>query len=132
MTGKVYKSNHDLFTVGAGYLNVAAALSNTDKATLNALSPSVALQNGAVKVVYPAGSTFGGTNVIWGENVIWGTQVVSGSNVIWGENVIWGTAGTQGYNVIWGTGGVTGTNVIWGETDLRATTGLSVLVYGEK
>lgn len=130
-TGKVYKSNHDLFTVGAGYLNLTAALNNTEKTTLNALSPSVALQNGVVKMVYPAGSTFGGTNVIWGENVIWGTKVVSGSNVIWGENVIWGTAGMQGYNVIWGTGGTAGSNVIWGETDLRATTGLSVLVYGE-
>lgn len=132
MTGRVYRSNHDLFTVGAGYLNLTAALKNTEKTMSNALSPAVAFRNGAVKMVYPADSTFGGTNVIWGENVIWGTKVISGSNVIWGENVIWGTAGTQGFNVIWGTGGTAGTNVIWGETDLRATTGLSVLIYGEK
>ena len=32
-TGVTYTSYHDLFTVGAGYLDIAAAVANTDKAT---------------------------------------------------------------------------------------------------
>jgi len=40
VTGIVYISENDVFTVGAGYLNVPAALNNSAKATLPATSPS--------------------------------------------------------------------------------------------
>lgn len=40
-SNQAYTTYHDLFTVGAGYLDVAAALANTDKATGRALSPVV-------------------------------------------------------------------------------------------
>ena len=39
VSGTVYKSNHDLFTVGAGYLDIAAALANNDQSTNSARSP---------------------------------------------------------------------------------------------
>src|SRR6185295_3467473 len=40
-TGMTYVSTYDLFTVGAGYLDISAALSNTDVASTSAASPSV-------------------------------------------------------------------------------------------
>ena len=40
-TGIAYPSTDDLFTVGAGYLNIATALANTDVATRSAASPKV-------------------------------------------------------------------------------------------
>src|SRR5581483_5934674 len=39
-TGIIYTSQYDLFTVGAGYLDVWAALNNSDLATLPAISPT--------------------------------------------------------------------------------------------
>ncbi len=40
-TGAVYPSTYDIFTVGAGYLDIGAALTNSDTAYYPALSPSV-------------------------------------------------------------------------------------------
>src|SRR6266849_2349331 len=40
-TGAVYVSTYDMFTVGAGYLDIAAALNNHDSAAGRALSPTV-------------------------------------------------------------------------------------------
>ena len=40
VTGTVYTDEYDIFTIGAGYLNVPAALGNTDVFTGSALSPT--------------------------------------------------------------------------------------------
>jgi serine protease AprX len=40
-TGAVYPSTYDIFTVGAGYIDISAAVNNWDKAYGSALSPSV-------------------------------------------------------------------------------------------
>ena len=57
-TGKRYTDYYDIFTVGAGYLDVAAALSSTVNASGNTLSPSVAYNNvlGNASMVLPAGA----------------------------------------------------------------------------
>jgi serine protease AprX len=41
VTGTTYTSQSDLFTVGAGYLDIVAVLSSTDNASLPSLSPKV-------------------------------------------------------------------------------------------
>jgi len=38
-TGNTYASQYDVFTVGAGYLDIAAALASTDLASGTAMSP---------------------------------------------------------------------------------------------
>jgi serine protease AprX len=107
----------DVFTVGAGYLDVWAALNATDvvPVTLRALSPKAMRDSLTGKVRLSGSNVIWGDNVIWGENVIWGDNViwgesllVTGTNVIWGESFEWGNTGVSGYNVIWGT------NVLWG------------------
>src|SRR5712691_2981499 len=40
VTGAIYVSQYDIFTVGAGYLDIGAALANSDLVTGNALSPT--------------------------------------------------------------------------------------------
>ncbi len=40
VTGISYTSTYDIFTIGAGYLDVWAALNNTDVATGSAVSPT--------------------------------------------------------------------------------------------
>jgi serine protease AprX len=115
----VYTDYYDIFTVGAGYLSIPAALANTDLATGAALSPSATFNSadGSVRLVDGTSVCWGtsvawGTSVVWGTNVIlpnsvvWGTnnQEVNGSAVVWGSGVVWGTTSTKGFSVVWGTG----------------------------
>ena len=140
--GVTYTDYYDMFTVGAGYLDVQAALANSDIVGGNALSPSVShnstTDTGAL--VFPSGSTFQSST--FGSAVIWGTGQVNGTAVIWGtsgtfaNNSIWGSSGTSAFAVIWGTGTagpVNSTAVIWG-TNLQAGAVnplISVLTKGE-
>jgi hypothetical protein len=65
-TGQTYTSYYDLFTVGAGYLDIAAALNNNDKAPAaagSALSPS-AVYNPVTGTV----SLVNGSSVVWAQS----------------------------------------------------------------
>jgi len=75
-TGTNYSVRHDAFSVGAGYLDIAAAINNTETPTKRAYSPA-AVYNSTTRSV----------------------TVTS----LWGTNVIWGETGTYAHNVIWGT-----------------------------
>jgi serine protease AprX len=46
--GNLYNNEYDLFTYGAGYLDIDAALGNTDLATGVALSPTAVNTNGSL------------------------------------------------------------------------------------
>ncbi len=141
-TGQTYTSFYDLFTVGAGYLDIAAVVTNTDKvpATLgSALSPS-AMYNattGTVNLVNGnsviwSGSVAWGTSVTWGTSVVWGTNV-SGSSVLWGSSVPWETDTDTGFSVIWGTSSTSATSILWGaSSDQPGAQSLSVDIYGEQ
>jgi len=108
-----YYDQYDMFTYGAGYLDIDAALGSTDVASGQALSPTAVLNsNGTITI---ANTTITGTSVIWGNSVIWGTSVIWGNalsadSVIWGDSVVWGTTTDSGYSVIWGD------SVLWGDT----------------
>jgi serine protease AprX len=143
-TGITYRSQYDIFTVGAGYLNIAGALASTTVAPTGDAAISPAL------VFTTSGNlTFlGGANVVWGSNssfaanVVWGTKVVWGSNVVWGTNVVWGSSNlflkaanvVWGTNVVWGSIVVWGSNVVWGTTALASQssdTASAVMVNGD-
>ncbi len=117
VTGVTYVSQSDIFTVGAGYVDIAAALNDTNTSSRVALSPKAVL-NTTTNTVKLTSSWLNGTNVIWGENVIWGT------NVIWGDSTS-GFTMVEGTNVIWGEGGTSGFNVIWGESTNLLDTALA-------
>src|SRR6266571_1032851 len=88
LTGVTYVSEYDIFTVGAGYLDVGAALANSDLATGNSLSPTAVYDStqNAVYLVNAAGSTWD-SSVLWGTSVVWGTNVfVNGTSVVWGSS----------------------------------------------
>src|SRR6266576_1879579 len=102
-----FNSQCDIFTVGAGYLNIAAALMNNDLVTLPALSPAV--------VRDPATHKFGiarNFSILWGDAALFGNIVFSrlavnatDDSVLWGDSTaIWG----QDDSVLWGDS-VTGT-----------------------
>jgi len=112
-----YVEQYDIFTVGAGYLNVAAALSNSDRAPAtvgSALSPTAVYNssNGTVTLVQGSSVVWGGS-VLWGTSVVWGTSI-SGNSVLWGSSV-------NGNSVIWGTS-ASAQSVVWGSSVLWGTT----------
>jgi len=129
-TGQTYTSYYDLFTVGAGYVDMAAALANTDKAPAvvgSALSPTATYNSSTGTVTLSNGnSTVASSSVIWGSSVVWGSSViwganVSGTSVIWGSSVVWGSSINSGFSVIWGSStGTSATSVIWGSSLLGA------------
>jgi len=116
VTGISYTSYYDIFTVGAGYLDIAAALSNTDVASGSAMSPTVQQvgTSGNYALTYGSSAAWSLTNaasfnlaVVWGSNVltvngqsnavIWGTSTsVPALAVIWGQNVVWGASTSNG------------------------------------
>jgi serine protease AprX len=105
ITGATYNLTYDLFTVGAGYLDIQAALSSTDLPSGSAKSPRAVYDatRGSTTMQFEPGSVW--TNaVIWGSAVIWGTNVVvNGDAVVWGSAVIWGSQSNSGFAVIWGS-----------------------------
>jgi serine protease AprX len=120
-----YNNQYDLFTYGAGYLDVDAALSNTDVANGLALSPTavydsssgtVSLVNTGVNTtsVLWGSSIIWGNSVLWGNSIIWGTSVLQANSVLWGSSIIWGTSVDQGFSIIWGT------SIIWGASTTDA------------
>ncbi|MGA2608507.1 MAG: S8 family peptidase [Terriglobia bacterium] len=123
VTGQVYVSQYDVFTVGAGYLDIQAALADTNVATGNAVSPTATYDSGTgnVNLVFASGSVWG-TGTVWSTGTVWGQGVVNGTGAIWGTSAIWGQSDTQAFRTIWGTG------TIWGQTSAQAT---SIQVDGE-
>jgi serine protease AprX len=92
-TGVAYTSQYDIFTVGAGYLDVWAAMNDTTVVTGTAISPAVtrnAVTN-AISLLYGSGVVWG-TGVVWDSNVVWGTGGnLAGTGVVWGSSVVWGS-----------------------------------------
>src|SRR2546427_3930428 len=130
-TGITYTDYYDIFTIGAGYLDITAALSNGDVADASAVSPTAVFDPTTQSV-----SLVTGTGVVWGDSANWSSSIVWGSNVfvngtavLWGSGVCWGTSTSAGFSVVWGSG------VVWGdETNLATSTALSqagVTITGE-
>lgn len=128
-TGIIYTDYYDIFTIGAGYLDIGAAVASNDLADASAASPA-AIFDPTTQSVY----LVTGTGVVWGDSsswatsLVWGTNVfVNGTAVLWGTGVCWGDSTNAGFGVVWGTG------VVWGDTVNQGTsTALSVLMNGEK
>ena len=126
ITGLGFGSQSDVFTVGAGYLDINAALSNTDLISRSALSPTAIYDTATHKVtisnlVWGADLDLG---VVWGDTSIYGSAMFTGalvnSNpVIWGADqtlgVVWGDSTNTAFGVVWGD------SVVWVNAPLTAT-----------
>lgn len=135
-TGTSYNEQADVFTVGAGYLDIQAALASTATApatTGSALSPIAALAtNGDVVMLQNgssvlAGDALGGGGcgtdciVLWGTGSVYGDGIVLwGTNLGGGDIVLWGTNSTTSDIVLWGTGSVADDIVLWGTQSANA------------
>ena len=130
-TGVTYNEQSDIFTVGAGYLDVYASMYDE---YYNSGSYAAVGLGGARSPIAYYDATSGQTtlvtdySVLWGTSVIWGNSVLWGNSVVWGNSVLWGTSTTGqsvlwGNSVIWGSSTMDGFSVLWG----TSTSPLSVL-----
>jgi len=127
-TGITYTDYYDIFTIGAGYLDIGAALSSGDMADASAVSPAAVFDPSTQSVYLVTGQgVVWGDSSAWATSLVWGTNVsVNGTAVLWGSSVSWGTSTSSGFGVVWGSG------VVWGDTSNQATsTALSILFGGE-
>jgi serine protease AprX len=131
VTGQTYYSQYDIFTIGAGYLDIENAMQSTDLAPAtvgSAMSPTATVNaSGNVYLVAPAPEIWG-SSVLWGTSVVWGTTVVTNSTVA-GESVLWGSSTISGSSVLWGTSVLWGSSVLWGTSNPEAE---SIQILGEK
>jgi serine protease AprX len=137
-TGETFYSQYDIFTIGAGYLDVHAALMSSALPPVDGTASSLLArynpETGTVRVVTLAGTVWnrGGSGAarqrtsfnevsLWGMTGVWGTTVlVDGSSAIWGTTtpwstpVFWESTQTGDLSAIWGTGSPSGNSAIWG------------------
>ena len=132
-TGITYTAQYDIFTVGAGYLDVYAALNNIDLAPASAgsaLSPSAAYNSTSGNVyVVDGSSVVWGSSLVWSNSVVWGTSVIWGStttgqSVVWGSSVVWGNSTSTGFSVIWGS------SVVWGSQ--TTSDAMAIAIQGDR
>ena len=113
-SGNTFTDQYDIFTVGAGYLDLAAALASTDVAKGSAISPTAIYDSntGNVYMTSDASSVWG-TSQAWSGPAVWGS-----SQFLAGNSVMWGASGPAGSSVMWGATNPGGTSVMWGATSL--------------
>ena len=100
-----FSSQSDIFTVGAGYLDINGALNNTDLVTLPAMSPTAVYDPVTKKVTIVVNQVIiWGDVIVWGDTLIWGTNVlVNATGLIWGDAITWGDDSDPGFAIIWGS-----------------------------
>jgi serine protease AprX len=145
-TGTSKYLQHDIFTVGAGYVNVQAAVNSTDVVSSSYTTTSpFARKNTDGSIVLTSNSDFGKkttscllilctttvNSVIWGNSVVWGNSVIWGSSVIWGGDNLLSNSVIWGSSVVWGNVGIEGNSVIWGASVIWGNDGLEALSEGD-
>ncbi len=126
-----YVDYYDIFTVGAGYVDLAAALAaiNSVPAGVTAISPVATYDtnSGDVELAFDASSiwatlsvwgtgTLNGTKCLWGAQSVWGASVVNGTKCLWGAQSVWGASSVASTKCLWGAQAVWGTDSIWNES----------------
>ncbi len=158
-TGQTFTSYYDIFTVGAGYLDLRAALAlvNAVPTGVTALSPiaNYDMASGNVELSFDPTSVFSekamwGANALfsnkamWGASSTWSSSILIGNKAMWGASVVWSASSDSGANkamwgastessankAMWGASAIWTDKALWGAS--TASNSLSILVNGEK
>ncbi|HET9284207.1 MAG TPA: S8 family peptidase [Candidatus Angelobacter sp.] len=121
-SGITYTSQYDIFTVGAGYVDMAAALASTDLSTGTSMSPTAVYDSSTGNVYLTSNpSSVWGTSQTWSGPAVWGSsQFIGGSSIMWGasttggSSIMWGAGTTGGSSIMWGASGLAGSSIMWG------------------
>jgi serine protease AprX len=109
-SGNVYTDYYDIFTVGAGYLDLQAAMSQAGQvpASADALSPvsNYDPSSGNVYLTFDPQSAWINQAVwsnksMWGANAVWSSSVLSGAKAIWSSKSMWGASADAASSSLW-------------------------------
>jgi serine protease AprX len=119
--GRSYFSQYDVFTIGAGYLDIYSSLKSIDIINGGASSPVVNFNatTGKATLSNSQSITWGnsitwGSSIIWGDSIVWGGNAVLSDSIVWGDSIIWGQTGVTGNSIIWGQ------SIVWGADSMNA------------
>jgi serine protease AprX len=139
-SGITYTSQYDIFTVGAGYVDLAAALASTELSSGSAMSPTAVYNSNTGNVTLTsATSAVWGSTQAWSGPAVWGnTQFVGGSAIMWGSNttsgsaIMWGSSGLWGNAIMWGSSNASGFSTIWSDAIMWGSSGTwgSAIMWG--
>jgi len=139
-SGITYTSQYDIFTVGAGYVDLAAALASTELSSGTAMSPTAVYNSNTGNVTLTsATSAVWGSSQAWSGPAVWGsTQFVGGSAIMWGSNttsgsaIMWGSSGLWGNAIMWGSSNASGFSTIWSDAIMWGSSGTwgSAIMWG--
>src|ERR1051326_967235 len=130
-SGITYTSQYDIFTVGAGYVDMAAALASTDLSSGTAMSPRAVYDSNSGNVYLVSDSSaVWGTSQSWSGPAVWGSsQVVGGSSIMWGattnsgSSIMWGASDLWGSSIMWGASNSSGFSSIWSNSIMWGASG---------
>jgi serine protease AprX len=129
-TGLTYTDQYDVFTVGAGYLDIQAALQSTDVSTGYARSPVVTFDSTTQNVYFVndnfavwGGSSDWSSFAVWGGSAftssqfaVWGGSNPYASFAVWGGSSPWGSNTNNGFFAVWGGSSIVSNNTPVAET----------------
>jgi hypothetical protein len=110
--GIIYKANYDVFTIGAGYLDIAKTVSaalahGRPVPSGTAMSPTAVYDEGSgdtTMVIDP--SALWTSSGLWSATGVYGSSAFlstgSGSNAVWGSTALWGKNTTTAQTALWG------------------------------
>jgi serine protease AprX len=139
-SGITYTSQYDIFTVGAGYVDLAAALASTELSSGTAMSPTAVYDSNSGTVSLTSGSSaVWGTSQSWSGPAVWGSsQFVGGSAIMWGAGtssgsaIMWGASSLSGSAIMWGASNSSGFSSIWSNAIMWGASGTwgSAIMWG--
>ncbi len=123
--GFSFLSHYDLFTIGAGYLDIDAALGSVDTTQGSAASP-IAVYDPLTGRARLANSPplVAGSSIVWEDLPIWGSSIVWGNGVM-ADSIIWDGG------AVWSDPSLTGTSIVWSESIIWEDSLLDALSVGE-
>ena len=150
-TGQTFTSYYDIFTIGAGYLDLKSALKQIKQAPSGptAMSPTAIYDStsGDVELSFDPSSVFSdkamwgassanankamwGASGVWSDSVLAGNKAIWGASSVWGNKAMWGASSDTAEKAMWGAGAIWSNKALWGAS---STTGsLSIMIAGEQ
>jgi serine protease AprX len=158
-TGQTFTSYYDMFTVGAGYLDLKAALALVSQVPtgLTALSPIATYDStsGDVNISFDLSSVFSdkamwgasstsANKALWGADAMWSNSVLAGNKAMWGASSVWGASSSDttankamwgassdlANKALWGADAIWTNKALWGASSM--TTSQSIMIDGEQ
>lgn len=128
-SGNTYVSQYDVFTVGAGYVDLAAAIASKDTFKGNAMSPTAVFDRNYNFSLSRDSKSGWGSNSVWTPSAVYGpTQFNSGTSVMWsansnnGSSVMWSAGSDSGSSVMWSASSTSGYSATWGSSVMWSAT----------